>query len=288
MKLISSLSTRLVIASLATVIVTGAAFAAGTAATPPRNDWSFSGPFGKYDETQLQRGFKVFHEVCSSCHSMNKLAFRNLSQEGGPGFSEAQVKALAATYKVKDGPNDSGDMFERPARPADLWPSPFPNKQTAQAANGGAYPPDFSVIAKARTYERGFPNFVFDIFTQFQEQGVDYITALLHGYEEAPAGFTVPEGKYYNHYFPGHVIAMPPPLLDGQVTYEKGPDGKPQAPETVVQYAKDVSAFLMWVAEPHLEQRKEIAFKTLVFLLLFAGLLYFTKKKIWSNVQGHA
>ena len=190
MKLISSLSTRLAIASLATVIMAGAAFASGAAAIPPRNDWSFAGPFGKYDETQLQRGFKVFHEVCSNCHSMSKLAFRTLSQEGGPGFSEDQVKALAATYKVKDGPNDNGDYFERPGRPADFWPSPFPNKQAAAAANGGAAPPDFSVIAKARTYERGFPNFVFDIFTQFQEQGVDYISALLHGYEEAPAGFS--------------------------------------------------------------------------------------------------
>jgi len=288
MKFISSLSTRLAIASLATVMITGAAFAAGTAATPPRNDWSFSGPFGKYDETQLQRGFKVFQEVCSGCHSMNKLAFRNLSQEGGPRFTNEQVNALAATFMVKDGPNENGDYFERAARPADLWPAPYPNKQASQAANGGAYPPDFSVIAKARTYERGFPNFVFDIFTQFQEQGVDYISALLNGYAEAPAGFNVPDGKYYNVYMPGNVIAMSPPIQDGQVSYEQGADGQPQAPETAVQYAKDVSAFLMWVAEPHLEQRKEIAFKTLVFLLVFAGLLYFTNKKIWSNVQAHA
>jgi cytochrome c1 len=255
---------------------------------PPRQAWSFSGPFGTYDETQLQRGFKVFHEVCSNCHSMSKVAFRTLAEKGGPGFSPEQVTALAATFKVKDGPNDAGDMFDRPARAADFWPSPFPNKQAAAAANGGAAPPDFSVIAKARTYERGFPWFVFDIFTQYQEQGVDYIAALLPGYEEAPAGEVVPAGKYYNKYFPGNIIAMPPPLQDGAVTYLKGADGKPQAPETVQQYAKDVSAFLMWAAEPHMEQRKEIAFRALVFLLVFAGLLYYTKRKIWANVEGHA
>jgi cytochrome c1 len=255
---------------------------------PPRQSWSFAGPFGTYDETQLQRGFQVFKEVCSNCHSLNKVAFRTLAEKGGPGFSKEQIAALASTYKVKDGPNDAGDMFERPARPADFWPAPFPNKQAAAAANGGAAPPDFSVIAKARTYERGFPWFVFDIFTQYQEQGVDYIASLLPGYEEAPAGVTVPDGKYYNKYFPGNVISMPPPLQDGAVTYLKGPDGRPQAPETVQQYAKDVAAFLMWAAEPHMEQRKEIAFRVLMFLLVFAGLLYFTKRKIWSSVEGHA
>ncbi len=255
---------------------------------PPRHSWSFAGPFGSYDETQLQRGFKVFHEVCSNCHSMNKVTFRTLAEKGGPGFTKEQVTALAATYKVKDGPNDAGDMFERPGRAADFWPSPFPNKQAAAAANGGAAPPDFSVIAKARTYERGFPWFVFDMFTQFQEQGVDYISALLNGYEETPAEVTVPDGKYYNKYFPGHVISMPPPLQDGAVTYLKGADGKPQAPETVQQYSMDVAAFLMWAAEPHMEQRKEMAFRIMAFLLVFAGLLYFTKKKIWANVEGHA
>ena len=279
----------LLAATLLSAFSAGAVLAQSHETTvPPRNTWSFAGPFGTFDETQLQRGFKVFHEVCSNCHSLNKVAFRTLSQEGGPGFSVAQVTALAATYKVKDGPNDNGDMFERPARPADFWPSPFPNRQAAAAANGGAAPPDFSVIAKARTYERGFPWFVFDIVTQFQEQGVDYISSLVTGYEEAPEGVTVPDGKYFNKYFPGHVISMPPPLQDGQVQYLKGADGKPQAPETVQQYGKDVAAFLMWAAEPHMQQRKEIAFKTLVFLIVLSGLLYFTKKKIWSNVAGHA
>jgi cytochrome c1 len=274
--------------AIALGLLAGNALAAGVVEVPPRNTWSFSGPFGTFDNAQLQRGFKVYREVCASCHSMSKLAFRNLAQPGGPEFSEAQVKTLAASYQVKDGPNDAGEMFERPGRPADRIPSPFPNKQAAAAANGGAVPPDLSVIAKARTYERGFPWFVFDIFTQFQEQGVDYSAALLQGYVEPEHGIEVPPGKYYNKYFPAKIISMPNPLSDGQVEYVKGADGKPQAPETVAQYAKDVSAFLMWAAEPHMEQRKETGFKVLAFLLVFAGLLYFTKRKIWSRVEGHA
>jgi ubiquinol-cytochrome c reductase cytochrome c1 subunit len=254
---------------------------------PPKNDWTFAGPFGTFDKTQLQRGFKVYREVCSSCHSMGLVSFRNLAQPGGPGFTEGQVKALAASYKVKDGPNEAGDMFERDGRPADRWPSPFPNKQAAAAANGGAIPPDFSVIAKARSYSRGFPLFLVDMFTQYQEHGVDYITALLQGYSEDTHGVEVPVGKYYNTYYPGHVIAMPKPLNDGQVEYPKGADGRPQAPETVEQYAKDISAFLMWAAEPKLEQRKETGFRVILFLIVLAGLFYFTKKKIWSRVEGH-
>ena len=254
---------------------------------PPRNDWTFAGPFGTFDKTQLQRGFKVYREVCSSCHSMGLVSFRNLAQPGGPGFTEVQVKALAASYKVKDGPNDAGEMFERDGRAADRWPSPFPNKQAAAAANGGAIPPDFSVIAKARSYSRGFPLFLVDMFTQYQEHGVDYITALLQGYSDDTHGVEVPAGKYYNTFYPGNVIAMPKPLNDGQVEYPKGADGRPQAPETVAQYSKDVSAFLMWAAEPKLEQRKETGFRVILFLIVLAGLFYFTKKKIWSRVEGH-
>ena len=189
---------------------------------PPRNDWTFAGPFGTFDKTQLQRGFKVYREVCASCHSMGLVSFRNLAQPGGPGFTEGQVKALAASYKVKDGPNDAGEMFERDGRAADRWPSPFPNKQAAAAANGGAIPPDFSVIAKARSYSRGFPLFLVDMLTQYQEHGVDYIAALLQGYSDDTHGVEVPAGKYYNTYFPGNVIAMPKPLNDGQVEYPKG------------------------------------------------------------------
>jgi ubiquinol-cytochrome c reductase cytochrome b/c1 subunit len=244
---------------------------------PPTQKWSFSGPFGKFDQGQLQRGFKIYKEVCSSCHSMSLVSFRNLAEEGGPGFSEAQVAALAAEYKIKDL-DDKGEPIERAGRPADAFPSPFANDRAAAAANGVA-PPDFSTLAKARTYERGFPWFVFDIFTQFQEQGPDYITALLQGYKEAPSGFTVPPGGHYNEYFPGHVIAMPQPLTDGQVTFDDG------APQTLAQYAKDVTAFMMWAAEPHLVQRKRIGFQVMIFLIVFAGLLYFTKKKVWSAVH---
>lgn len=265
------------------------AFAA-EAVAPPRQDWSFAGFFGRYNPTQLQRGFKVYREVCSSCHSMSNVPFRTLAQPGGPGFSEAQVEALAAEYKVKAGPNDMGEYYERAGRPSDRIPPPFPNKQAAAAANGGAAPPDFSVIAKARTYERGFPWFLIDMLPGFTyvEQGPDYITALLNGYEEPEHGIVVPDGKYYNRYFPGHIIAMPKPISDGQIEYPKDANGQPQAPETVEQYAKDVSAFLMWAAEPHLDQRKRMGFQVLAFLLVFAGLLYFTKKRIWSRVEAHA
>ncbi|NIX76241.1 cytochrome c1 [Microvirga terricola] len=258
---------------------------ASEGSTPPQLKWSFSGPFGKFDEAQLQRGFKVYREVCSSCHSLNYVAFRNLAQPGGPGFSEAQVRALAAEYKVQDGPNEAGDMFERAGRPADHFPAPFPNENAAAAANGGKAPPDLSLMPKARTYERGFPWFIFDIFTQFAETGPDYVVAVLNGYHEAPAGFSVPAGGHYNTSFPGNVIAMPKPLSDGQVEYPKGPDGKSPVPETVDQYARDVTAFLMWTAEPHLDARKRIGFQVMLFLLVLSGLLYFTKKKIWARVE---
>jgi len=248
------------------------------AAQPPRLKWSFAGPFGKYDEAQLQRGFKIYKEVCSNCHSMQMLAFRNLADVGGPGFSLAEAAALAADYKIKDF-DDKGDPIERAGRLADYFPSPFANEQAAKAANGGTAPPDMSTLAKARTYERGFPWFVFDMFTQYQEHGPDYIAALLKGYGEVPKDFKLPSGGNYNTYFPGHVIAMPPPLQAGQVTFDDG------SPATLEQYSKDVSAFLMWVAEPHLVQRKRIGFQVMIFLIVLAGLMYFTKKKVWSAVH---
>src|SRR5262249_21516641 len=203
---------------------------------PARVKWTFAGPFGKYDRGQLQRGFKVYREVCSVCHGLKLLSFRNLE---GLGYNEAQVSQIASEYKVQDGPNDQGEMFERPGRPADRFPAPFPNDNAARARYG-AVPPDMSVLAKARTYERGFPWFIFDIFTQFQEQGPDYIVALMTGYENAPAGFTLTGALQYNKYFPGHAIAMPPPLSDKRVDYTDG------SPQTVEQYAKDVTAFLLW------------------------------------------
>jgi ubiquinol-cytochrome c reductase cytochrome b/c1 subunit len=249
-------------------------------ATPPSLSWSFAGPFGKFDRGALQRGYKVYKEVCSTCHSMNLLHFRNLADAGGPGFSEAQASAVASDYKVQDGPNDAGDMFERPGRLADKFPAPFPNENAARAANGGAAPPDLSLMAKARGYERGFPQFVFDAITQFQEKGPNYIDALLQGYvDPAPKGFDLPQGAYYNKIFPGHAIKMPKPLSDDQVTYDDG------TPQKVENYAKDVATFLMWTAEPHLEARKKLGLQVMIFLIIFAGLMYFTKKKVWANAH---
>ena len=247
---------------------------------PPAQEWSFSGPLGKYDRGSLQRGLKVYKEVCSACHGLNYIAFRNLADAGGPGYSEAQAAALASEYKIKDGPNDQGEMFERPGRPADYFPAPFPNEQAARAANGGAAPPDLSLITKARSYKRGFPQFVFDFFTQYQEQGPDYVDAVLQGFEDkVPAGVTIPEGSYYNKYFPGHAIKMPKPLSDGQVTFDDG------SPATVKQYAHDVTTFLMWAAEPRMEERKRIGMQVFFFLVIFAILMYFTKRKVWADAH---
>ena len=245
---------------------------------PPRLKWSFAGPFGKYDPAQLQRGFKIYREVCSVCHSIQMLAFRNLADPGGPGFSEAQAAAVAAEFKIKDL-DDQGNPIERPGRPADTFPPPFANELVAKAANGGTAPPDMSTLAKARTYSRGFPWFIFDAFTQYQEQGPDYIAALLKGYEDPPKGFQLPQGGHYNKFFPGHTIAMPPPIQAGQVTFDDG------APQTIDQYSRDMAAFLMWAAEPHLVQRKRIGFQAMIFLIVLAGLMYFTKKKVWSAVH---
>jgi cytochrome c1 len=238
--------------------------------TPARQSWSFAGPFGTFDTGQLQRGFKVYREVCQNCHGLTKLAFRNLADEGGPEFSEAQVKALAAEYQVTDGPDDKGEMFQRPGRPSDHFPPNYPNAEAAKAALGAA-PPDMSVLAKARSIERGFPWFLIDAVTQYQEQGPDYIYALLNGY-------THQDDANYNEYFPGHHIGMPKPLSDGQVEY---PDG---APATVQQYAKDVSAFLMWAAEPKLEVRKKTGLRVMAFLILFGGLVLATKRRVWAKI----
>ena len=244
---------------------------------PVKQDWSFAGPFGHYDRAQLQRGLKVYAENCSACHSMNKVAFRTLEDLG---YSEEQVKAFAANYTITDGPNADGEMFERPGIPSDYFPSPFPNAEAAAAANNGAAPPDFSLIAKARAVERGFPTFVFDIFTMYAENGPDYIYNLLTGYvEDVPEGVEVQDGTHYNpHYIGGPALAMAMPLFEDGVTYDDG------TAATIEQQAKDVSAFLMWAAEPHLEERKKTGFRVLVFLAFFAGLLYLTKRRIFASV----
>ncbi len=243
---------------------------------PKEMSWSFAGPLGHWDQGQLQRGLKVYNEVCAACHSLKLVSYRNLADLG---YNDAQIKAFAAEKDITDGPNEDGEMFERPARAADRFAGPYANNKEAAAANNGAVPPDFSLLAKARAPERGFPTFIFDIFTMYAENGPDYIYSLLTGYSDAPEGTEVGEGLHYNPYFVGgSALAMAPPLSDGQVTYDDG------APETVDQYSKDISAFMMWAAEPGLAERKQRGFIVILFLLIFAGLLYFTKKKVWTDV----
>ncbi|WP_421694146.1 cytochrome c1 [Aestuariivirga sp.] len=242
--------------------------------------YSFEGPFGHFDKAQLQRGYKVYKEVCSSCHAMHLMSFRNLSQPGGPGFTDEQVKALAATFTVQDGPNGEGEMFERPALPSDRFPSPFPNEQAARTANGGAYPPDLSLITKSRPGWYGTINQLINGIG-----GPQYVYSVLTGYvpdeQLTPEVLAEkPEGKYYNPYFSnGHWIGMPPPLSDDQVTFDDG------TPATVDQMARDVSAFLAWTAEPKMEERKRLGFMVLIYLGILALLLYLVKKKIWADVH---
>jgi ubiquinol-cytochrome c reductase cytochrome c1 subunit len=244
--------------AVAGVLLPTAARAAGEAVPPLRENWPHHGIFGTYDRAALQRGFQVYKEVCAACHGTKYLAFRNLQ---ALGYSEEEVKAIAAEYTVMDGPNDQGEMFERPARPSDRKPGPYPNERAARAANNGAYPPDLSLIVKARA------------------GGENYIYSLLIGYEEPPAGVTVPDGMYYNKYFPGHFIAMPPILQPDGVTYADGTKA------TVAQMARDVTQFLAWLAEPKLEERKQTGIKVMLFLIVLTGLLYAYKRRIWADVH---
>jgi len=264
--------------ALACAVLRLSAASAQEAEAPPRQHWPFAGPFGTYDQAQLQRGFKIYREVCSNCHSLKLIAFRNLADPGGPGFTELQAATVAESYQITDGPNDQGQMFQRPGRTADYFPPPFPNDQAARAALGGALPPDMSDLAKARSYEWGFPWFIIDAFAMYQEDGPDYIHAIVNGYADPPPDLTLPPGTQYNKYFPGHAIGMPKPLSDGQVEYTDG------TPTTVDQYGRDVAAFLMWAAEPTLDARKRLGFQVMVFLIVLTGLLYFTKKKVWHAV----
>ena len=252
-----------------------------------RQYWSFGGVMGHFDRGQLQRGYKVYKEVCSACHGMRLLSFRNLGQPGGPEFSKAAVEALAADVVVIDGPNEDGEMFERPGKPADRMPTPFPNDNAARAANGGALPPDLSVMAKARSVHHGgerlhqeLLRWVREVFTGYQEGGPDYLYALLTNYhDEAPAGVEIAEGMYYNAAFDGNQIAMAPPLAEGQVTYDDG------TAETVENYSRDVSAFLMWAAEPHLEERKAMGLRVILYLLIMAVVLYLAKRAMWFRAH---
>lgn len=274
-------SLRMATAGLAGLVMASLAPAqAAEQLNPPRYVWSFAGIFGTFDRAQLQRGFQVYKEVCAACHGLSLVSFRNLSQPGGPEFTAAQAAAIAADWphKVREI-GDDGQPAERAPRLADRIPGPFPNLKAAEAANGGKAPPDLTLMPKARSYERGFPWFLFDIVTLYQEHGADYVKAFLTGYEQ---GHETPPGTHYNKYFPGNFVGMPNMLQDGQVTYSDG------SPQTAQQYAADVTAFLMWTAEPHMEQRKRIGFQVILFLIVLGGLAYFTKKKVWKNVEGHA
>jgi ubiquinol-cytochrome c reductase cytochrome c1 subunit len=225
---------------------------------PPHQNWSFEGPFGTFDRASLQRGYQVYKEICSTCHAMKYLHYRDLS---ALGFNDAEIKALAAQYQVPDGPNDQGEMFERPARPSDAFKSPFPNDEAARAANNNALPKDLSIVEKGR------------------KGGPDYIYALLTGFTQAPQGVTVPNGLYYNEYFPGHNIAMPPPLSQGAVEFTDG------TPSSVEQMAADVTTFLTWASNPDMEERKGLGLKVMAFMVIFTGLMYATKRKIWADVH---
>tara|TARA_Y100000590_G_scaffold255396_1_gene286782 strand:- start:2744 stop:3526 length:783 start_codon:yes stop_codon:yes gene_type:complete len=224
-------------------------------------NWSFKGYLGKFDRASLQRGYQVYTEVCASCHSMQYLSYRNLAQKGGPEFSEEQAKAIAANFEVIDGPNSDGEMFTRPAKLSDKFVNPYKNVQEAIISNGGAYPPDMSVLVKARS------------------GGADYIYSVLLGYDDPPNNVNLDDGVYYNTYMYGNKIKMPNPLSDGLVEYNDGTQATEQ------QMAKDVVAFLAWSAEPHLEARHKIGFKAIIYLVILTILVYFSMKRLWSRIE---
>jgi ubiquinol-cytochrome c reductase cytochrome c1 subunit len=260
-------------------------YAATTSAPLKDMSWSFEGPFGRFDQEQLQRGYKVYHDVCSACHSMKLMSYRNLGQEGGPFYDpkyknpndNPYVKTLVKDFQVPDIDTDTGDAVKRPATPADQFVSPFANEYAARASNGGALPPDLSLIIKAR------------------EDGPRYVFSLLRGYVAPPVGLKVPVGKYYNPYYPGdltaywsgdpkHVppggfIGMPLQLTPDRVTYDDG------VKATADQEAQDVVAFLTWASEPHADERKKTGVAVMIYLLLFAGLLYASYRRLWRNVE---
>lgn len=223
----------------------------------PKQNWDFAAPLGTFDRGALQRGFQVYKQVCSACHSIKYISFRHLKTLG---LSDAEIKVLASQYQIKDGPNDDGEMFERPGRPSDYFPLVYANEKQARASNGGAFPPDLSLIVKARA------------------GGTDYIYAILTGFKEN-ASFNLAPGQYYNEYFPGHAISMAPPLNDGLVTYGDGTKA------SVEQMAHDVTTFLAWASEPEVEERKRLGLKVLMYLLVMTGLFWATMRRIWKNVK---
>ena len=273
-------------AALGLALMAGPALAASTEAEPRDVHWSFEGPFGKFDQAQVQRGYKVYREVCSACHSMNLMFFRNLGQKGGPFYDpefknpndNPYVKALAKDLQVKDIDSDTGDVINRPAGTADKFPAPFPNEPAARASNGGALPPDLSVIVKAR------------------EGGPQYVYSLLTGFRNPPAGLTLGVGQHYNPWFPGDLssswkgahdkvpeggaIGMAPPLAPNKVSFDD------KTASTVDQQAKDVVAFLAWAADPKQTERKQFGLGAMIYLFIFTILLWFSYKRVWRNV-GH-
>ena len=247
-----------IFAALVATLLAGPALAAGGDFALTKRDWSFNGPFGTFDKAAMQRGFQVYREVCAGCHSMQYIAFRNFADLG---YNEAEIKAIAAEYDVEDGPNDEGEMFTRPGIPADRMPSPYPNDNAARAGNGGALPPDLSLIAKARA------------------NGPDYLYSLLIGYKEAPASMNVPDGMYYNDAYPGNLIAMPQPLYGDDVTYADGAD------TSIEGSAADLTQFLMWAAEPKMEARKRIGVAVVFFLSIFVVLSVMAKRRVWADLH---
>ena len=224
-----------------------------------KTNWSFEGIFGTFDRASLQRGYQIYQEVCAGCHSAQHLSYRNLSEKGGPEFSIEEAKAIAAQFEVEDGPNSDGEMFMRTGRLSDKFVKPYPNIEASTSANGGAYPPDMSVLAKARA------------------GGADYIYSLLLGYEEAPAGFELDDGVYYNKYMAGNKIKMSAPISDGLVEYSDGTEA------TTEQMSKDVTTFLVWASEPHLESQHRMGFKTIIYLIILLTLVYLSKQKVWAS-----
>ncbi|MEO1206136.1 MAG: cytochrome c1 [Pseudomonadota bacterium] len=287
--------------TLSALAVGAAIFATPVALTPAfaaggydqvieKVDWSFGGITGQYDKTQLRRGFQVFQNVCASCHGLSRVAFRSLSQPGGPEFTEEGVKALVAEWphQVTAGPNDEGEMFQRQPLPTDPIVGPWKNEKEARAFNNGAYPLDLSLIARARTYSKDepfwvqVPNMVKHIATGYEQKGHDYLYSLLIGYKEAPADFNLGEGLSYNISYPGKQIAMVQPIPEGGAV-EYGEDAG--APNTMEQQSKDVVAFLAWAADPHLNTRKATGWQVMIYLLITTALLYIGKQRLWARVK---